>query len=332
MSKPIVVLGAGAWGTALALSLAYQHNNVYLWSYKAEEVAKLQAEGENQRYLPGFPFPPNLHCEHQLAPLLSDASDILMAVPSYAFVETLQAIKPHLKPQARIAWATKGLAHYQDQVLFLSEIVTQELGQRAIALVSGPSFAKEVAAKLPTAVVIAGNNPQFTADLSQRFHSHFFRTYQSEDLIGVQLGGVLKNVFAIAAGIADGMSLGANARCALITRGLAELTRLNTAMGGTPATVTGLAGLGDLVLTCTDNQSRNRRFGLALGRGLSLSEAKQKVAHAVEGYANAVHVYHLAKRYQVEMPIVEEVYQVLYAGKTPQEALLSLMSRQPAAE
>ncbi|VFS45804.1 Glycerol-3-phosphate dehydrogenase [NAD(P)+] [Budvicia aquatica] len=250
-----------------------------------------------------------------------------MVVPSHVFGNVLRQIKPYLKSDARIVWATKGLE--ADTGRLLQEVAREALGDAIpLAVISGPTFAKELAAGLPTAIAVSSSDPTFTDDLQKLLHcGKSFRVYSNPDFIGVQLGGAVKNVIAIGAGMSDGIGFGANARTALITRGLAEMSRLGEALGAKPATFMGMAGLGDLVLTCTDNQSRNRRFGIMLGEGKSVDEAQKQIGQVVEGYRNTKEVWILSQRYGVEMPITEQIYQVLYAGKDAREAAIALLSR-----
>jgi glycerol-3-phosphate dehydrogenase (NAD(P)+) len=329
--KPIAVLGAGSWGTALALYLARLGQTVWLWTHEPTRVATMNADRANNRYLPGYPFPENLHVTHDLNEAVQNDYDILIAVPSAGFRDILFALKPLLHSATRIAWATKGLDPETGELLH--DMLQETLGKDCIsAILSGPSFAREVAAGLPTAVVVASNNLAFANDIMQRFNSPLFRVYRSKDMTGVEVGGVVKNVLAIAAGISDGMQLGANARSALITRGLAEMTRLGQAAGGQYETFTGLAGLGDLVLTCTDDLSRNRRFGLALGRGKSINEAEREIGQVIEGKRNAELLVALAKKLNVEMPISETVWEILQGNLTVQAAMQQLLSRSPKSE
>ena len=329
--KPIAILGAGSWGTALALYLARRGQTVHLWSANAESIANMQAKRVNERYLPTHPFPDSIFLTDNLDEAIKDNRDILIAVPSAGFRDLLLSLKPLLKNPARIVWATKGLDDETGELLH--KVANKILGtQNAYAILSGPSFAKEVAAGLPTAVVVASHNADFAHDLMQRFNGPLFRIYVSTDVNGVEVGGVVKNVLAIAAGICDGMHLGANARSALITRGLAEMVRLGTALGGQHETFMGLAGLGDLILTCTDNQSRNKRFGLALGSGKSIPEAEREIGQVIEGKRNAELVANLAHKMQIEMPISETVWEVLQEKITLSEAIHQLLTRAPRME
>jgi glycerol-3-phosphate dehydrogenase (NAD(P)+) len=328
--QPIAILGAGSWGTALALYLARQAQSVRLWNQNKARITTLETERANNHYLPGHIFPSSLQLSHDLKTAIADECDILIAVPSAGFRYLLEALKPIISPNARIVWVTKGLDAETGELLHATAEAV--LGKRAYAILSGPSFASEVAAGLPTAVVIASSDPGFTNDLLKRFNSPLLRVYLSSDMKGVEVGGAVKNVIAIATGIADGMRLGANARSALITRGLAEITRLGIAMGGQYETFTGLAGVGDLVLTCTDDQSRNRRFGLALGSGKSVAEAEQTIGQVIEGKGNAKIVAALAKKLNVEMPITETVNAVLQNQMTIKEAMQNLLARAPKEE
>ena len=328
----ITVLGAGSYGTALAICIARKGVPLTLWGRNQDDVAAMQSTRENVRYLPGIKLPDEITVEADLSKAVSGADTILVVVPSYGFAEVLQQIKPSLRSTARIAWATKGLEPGTGRLL--SDVATDVLGtERAFAVLSGPTFAKEMALGMPTAIAVASNQAGFVNQLSAALHcDKSFRVYQNDDLIGMQLGGAVKNIIAIGAGMADGIGFGANTRTALITRGLAELTRLGLAVGGKAETFTGMAGLGDLILTCTDNQSRNRRFGMALGEGKSVDQAMDDIGQAVEGYRNTKEVFELAKRYQVEMPIVEQIYSVLYQGKDPKHASQNLLARARTSE
>jgi len=330
-NKGITVLGAGSWGTALALRLAANNNATCLWGHEPEFMETLARDRENKHFLPGFPFPDNLTIETSLAQAIANSRDILMAVPSHAFREVTSALSGSINTDTRIAWATKGLEYGSGK--FMSEVLEEVLGDRCpAAVVSGPTFAKEVAAGLPTAVTVASNNPVFANDMANRLHGGNMRVYTSDDMTGVQLGGTVKNVLAIASGITDGLQLGANSRAALITRGLAEIIRLGDAMGARRETLMGLAGVGDLILTCTDDLSRNRRLGLALGRGTGLEMALQEIGQVVEGYNTAREVVQLAQQYKVEMPISEQVYRVLHEQLSPAEAVRNLLAREVKPE
>ncbi len=326
----ILVLGAGSWGTALAMLLARNGHNTYLWSHNAQHAQAMVEQRCNQRYLPGIAFPNELQAVDDFSSIISQVQDILVVVPSHAFRECLTQIAPHLQDNMRVAWATKGLENNTHKLMH--QVFFEVLGDRPCALVSGPSFAKEVANDLPTAVTVASTNQQFASDFAHYLHKGNFRAYTNQDLIGVEIGGAAKNVLAIAAGIADGLGYSANTRAALITRGLAEIMRLGQAVGGLPETFMGLAGLGDLVLTCSDNQSRNRRFGLALGQGKSWQQAVDEIQQVVEGAQAAKEVYALAKLHNIDMPITEQVYRVLYEQLDPHAAVKALLERDITSE
>lgn len=331
MAPSISVLGAGSWGTALAIQAARNGCDTLLWGHNPQHVSVLEQAGENRRYLPGCPFPPNLAVTNDLQQCALFSSLLLLSVPSHAFKSTLQKVKPFLGNQPRIAWATKGFD--SDNGALLSEVVVKILGRNVLtAVLSGPTFAKEVADGLPTAITIASASQDFASQVAAILHNHRFRAYTSSDIIGVQVGGACKNVLAIAAGIADGLGLGANTRAALVTRGLTEVMRLGIELGGQPDTFMGLAGLGDLILTCTDNQSRNRRFGLALGQGKSRVQAIQEINQSVEGISAAREAYLLAQKHRVEMPITEQVYNVLFNDLPPIQAVQNLLAREQKPE
>lgn len=327
----VAVLGAGSWGTALGLLLARNGHAVRLWGHDPDEVTPLSRDRQNRRYLPGIPFPASLSASADLADALAGADLALAAVPSHAYGETLARLRPHLLSRTGFAWATKGLEHGGGR--FLHEVTAETLGgARPAAVISGPSFAREVALGLPTAVTVAARDAAHARRVAVLLHGSNLRAYTSADVIGVELGGALKNVLAIAAGIADGLGFGANARAALITRGLAELVRLGLAVGGQRETFMGLAGIGDLVLTCTDDQSRNRRFGLAIGRGQTAEAALAAIGQVVEGAATAREALRLARQHRVEMPITEQVDRVLHHGQNPRRAVEHLLARDPKPE
>lgn len=327
-SAAIAVIGAGSYGTALAICLARNGHKTLLWGRDSTHVAEMARTRANEKYLPGSQFPESLAVSDDLAAVTSSSKNILLVVPSHAFGEVLKQIKPHMRNDARLIWATKGLEHESGRLL--QDVAREILGEKvSLAVLSGPTFAKEMAAGLPTAISLSSSDDSLVSDISNLLHcERTFRVYSNNDFIGVQLGGAVKNVVAIGAGMADGIGFGANARTALITRGLAEMTRLGCALNAEPSTFMGMAGLGDLVLTCTDNQSRNRRFGLALGHGDTVEKAMAGIGQVVEGYRNTKEVYMLAERVGVEMPIVEQVYQVLYCGKDARLAAADLLSRE----
>jgi glycerol-3-phosphate dehydrogenase (NAD(P)+) len=325
-SAQISVLGAGSWGTALAIQLARVGVTTLLWGRSAEHVQQLARDRRNGRYLPEAPFPTGLQVEADLAAAVGASSDLLVVVPSHALrqlLEQIAALSPH---GLRLAWATKGfelatglLPHQVAEQVFGAEVPT--------AVISGPTFAREVGAGLPTAMTIAARDQSFAAELAQRISGDNFRAYTSSDVIGVEIGGAIKNVLAIGAGISDGLGFGVNTRIALITRGLVEMTRLGVTLGARRETFMGLAGLGDLVLTCTDNQSRNRRFGLALASGQSIAAAQQAIGQVVEGVLAAKAVLEVAQRNGVEMPICQQLYRVVHDGVEPKAAVKELMNR-----
>lgn len=328
----VTVIGAGSYGTSLAILLARNGHSTLLWGRDPDKMATLQHDRQNQQFLPNIPFPERLQVESDLQTAVQAAPILLIVVPSHAFASILKQIKPFLRPDTKIVWATKGLE--VDTGRLLQDVAREILGdQIPLAVISGPTFAKEVASGLPTAVTVASTDEHFLTELQNLFHcSKGFRVYSSKDFIGVQLGGAIKNVIAIGAGLSDGLGFGANARTALITRGLAEMMRLGAALGADPATFMGMAGLGDLVLTCTDNQSRNRRFGILLGQNKSIQEAQDIIAQVVEGCKNTKEVWTLAQKYHVDMPITEQIYQVLYEHKDPKQAAMALLGRSQKAE
>lgn len=330
-THPIVVLGAGSWGTALALHLAGSGHNVLLWGNEPEHMQLLAEQRCNQQYLPDVPFPDLLQVTADLEQALTSPAWILIAIPSHAYRPFLQKNAHLFKADIGIAWASKGLENGSGKLIH--QVVAEELpGCKLTAVMSGPTFAGEVARNLPTSITVASESDAFARQLTDDLHSGRFRVYRSHDLIGVELGGALKNVLAIAAGAADGLGFGANTRAALITRGLAEMMRLGEAMGGKRETFMGLAGVGDLILTCTDNQSRNRRTGLLLAQGKTLEQVHKEIGQAIEGIKTAKEVVSLARRHGVEVPISEQVYRVLYENYPIEEAVHTLLSRKSSQE
>jgi glycerol-3-phosphate dehydrogenase (NAD(P)+) len=329
-TEPMTVIGAGSWGTALAIQLAREGHPTRLWGRDAVQLDAMRRARRNLRYLPEAEFPAALQLVADLREALRGARDALVAVPSHAFRATLESIKPHLGPQTRIAWATKG---FEIATGMLPHQVTQQImGTRPGAVLSGPTFAREVGAGLPTAMTVASTDERFAKELALSLSGPSFRAYTQSDIMGVEVGGAVKNVIAIGSGIADGMGFGANTRVALITRGLAEMMRLGVELGAARETFMGLAGLGDLVLTCTDDQSRNRRFGMALGRGESMGDAQSGIHQVVEGLPAARAVYAVAQRLSVEMPICQEIYRVMHEGKPIRAAVQALMGREMRSE
>jgi len=324
-SNPIAVLGAGSFGTALAILLAKNGNKTHLWARNAEHIANMKASGINQKYLPNIPLPESLELFDSFKDCIKGVKDILIVTPSHSFQQSLSRIAEHKTGDVRIVWACKGLE--PDTGNFLRNQVNEMFGDIPKGVLSGPTFAKELAIGSPTAITLASDDGQFAAEMTKRLVNDTFRVYLSSDLEGVQFGGAIKNVIAIGAGMADGLGFGSNARTALITRGLAEMIRLGEKLGGKIETFTGMAGLGDLVLTCTDNQSRNRRFGLAIGKGASLEQAAIDIGQVVEGVRNTKEVYNLAKSLQVEMPICQSIYNIIYNGQDPKTAARELLTR-----
>src|SRR5882724_2728423 len=329
-AEPMTVIGAGSWGTALAIQLAREGHPTQLWGRDGVQLDAMRRTRRNARYLPDAGFPDTLQVAGDLREALEAARDALIAVPSHAFRTTLESIKPLLGPDTRIAWATKGFEIETGQLPH--QIARQVLGKRPGAVLSGPTFAKEVGAGLPTAMTVASRDERFAKELAVSLSGPNFRAYTQTDIMGVEVGGAVKNVIAIGSGIADGMGFGANTRVALITRGLAEMMRLGVKLGAVRETFMGLAGLGDLVLTCTDDQSRNRRFGMALGRGQSLRDAASGIHQVVEGLPAARAVYDVAQRLMVDMPICQEVYRVMHEGKPVRAAVQALMGREVRSE
>ena len=326
----LAVLGAGSWGTALAALAARNGVPTRLWGRDAGALAAMAETRQNQRYLPDIQLPAELRFEHDLAAALRGAGVVLIVVPSHAFASMLDEIAPLLEPGAAIAWATKGFEPGTGR--FLHELVAEKLPGRAAAVVTGPSFAKEVALGLPSAVTVHSDDEAFAQQLASMLHAPNFRAYSGGDVLGAELGGAMKNVLAVATGVADGMDLGLNARAGLITRGMNEMLRLGVALGARPETLMGLSGLGDLVLTCTGDLSRNRRLGLALGKGVAIDEAVRQIGQVVESVVTADEVARLAAKHGLDLPISGGVRAVLHGEVTPVEGLRALMSREQKPE
>lgn len=325
-NKTVAVIGAGSWGTALAILLARNHSHVHLWAHRQEHADRINSERCNARYLPGITLPDNLTATSDTKTAMTDIDLVLVVVPSHAFRNTLKLIQPHMDGHTHLAWASKGLEPETNKLLH--EICREEMGENIMpVVVTGPTFAAEVAKGLPSAVTVACPDEQYAEQVARMLHNDLFRAYLSTDIIGAEIGGAVKNVIAIAAGIADGLGYGANTRAALITRALAEIMRFGEVMGGQKETLMGLAGLGDLILTATDNQSRNRRLGLLLAQGKSQQEATKEIGQVTEGLHTAKEIYTLAKQKQVDMPITEQVYRVLYEGLSTDDSVQSLLSR-----
>ncbi len=334
-----VVLGAGSWGTALAILLAEKGVETTLWARKEETARKIRDAGENPLYLPGFPLPPDLEVTPELECALSGKEVVLLAVPSHGMRQTARLISDMIgagileRPPRVYVSAAKGIENetFMTMTEVLSEVLPREPSHE-LAVLSGPSFAKEVALKMPTAVTIAAFSEETARMLTELFSTDFFRVYSTLDVTGVQLGGAVKNVMAVAAGISDGLGFGTNTRAALITRGLAEMSRLGLKLGANPLTFAGLAGLGDLVLTCTGDLSRNRQVGLKLGKGQTMEEIRSSMNQVAEGIRTSKSLYRLSRRHNVEMPITAEVYKVVHKGLDPRKAVRSLLDRPPKPE
>jgi len=325
----IAVLGAGAWGTALAISLAARHE-VHLWTRNPAQCAEVSEDRVNRRYLPGFPFPDAMRIEPQLEQALDRADLALAVVPTASFRQVVRQIA-ELGAKMPLVWACKGFE--AGTAKLPHQVVAEELGGKVqCGVLSGPSFAQEVARGLPTALTLASRDEPFAHAMAVELHSPRLRVYSGPDVVGVEVGGAVKNVMAIAAGISDGMGYGYNARAALITRGLAEIGRLGVAMGGRPEPFMGLTGAGDLILTCTGDLSRNRTVGLRLAGGEELEAILGDLGHIAEGVNSATEVLRLARNMDVEMPITRAVCQVLFEGVAPGKAVEALLNREPRAE
>lgn len=331
LTSPIAVLGSGSWGTALAIQFARAGKPTRLWGRDAAQLADMKSARCNRRYLPDAPFPALLEVATSLDAALDGVSDVLVAVPSSGFRPLLTELASRLTHEVRIAWATKGFE--RDSGLLPHQVAHEVLGSGyTMAVLSGPTFAREVGAGLPTAMVVASTDEAFAMRVAEDLASPGFRTYVSTDITGVEIGGAVKNVIAVGAGLSDGLGFGANMRVALITRGLNEMMRLGVALGARERTFMGLAGLGDLVLTCTDDQSRNRRCGLALARGLSVEEAMREIGQVVEGYHAARLLRGVAARLGLDLPICEGICRILFDGASAREVVRELMARPPQAE
>lgn len=324
----VSVIGAGAWGTALARLFASHGARVSLWTWLSDHAARMVRDHENAEFLPGFELPPTLHVSSDLAAVVRDADLVVWAIPSDVFRAVLVQAAPYLPDHAVLVSATKGVEN--GSTMLMSEVVGDVLGEsvrsRTVAL-SGPSFARELAQGLLTNVVVAGPDEAICSEVQHRLAIEPLRVYTSDDRVGVEVGGALKNVIAIAAGACDGLGFGHNTRAALITRGLAEITRLAVAMGGHPLTLAGLAGIGDLVLTCTGELSRNRTVGFELGCGARLEDVLRRLGHVAEGVPTARSVHQLATKLDVDLPISTEVYRVLFEGKSPHQAVKDVTTR-----
>ena len=331
-SLPVSVLGAGSWGTALALQLADNGNHVSLWGRDEQLLEEIARTRCNRVYLPGCELPRNVRAQHDFADAVNSCRVLVVAVPSIAVPALASKIADEFSPrQVGVVIATKGVETASARLMH--EVFERALGPQApLACLSGPSFADEVAKRLPTAVTISSVDRAFAERAAVLFHNRSFRVYTGDDVVGTEVAGAFKNVIAIAAGISDGLGFGANARAALITRGLSEIRRLAEAMGAKSATLNGLAGIGDLVLTCTSDQSRNRRFGLLIAEGRSPGEAAKKINQATEGVSSAEVAQQLAHRYGVEMPICEQVNAVIVGRVEPRSAVRELLGRPAKTE
>lgn len=324
----IGVIGAGSWGTTLANLLAKRGFRITLWVYEDDLVQPIASKRENPLYLPGVKLSEKIIPTHSLAEVCQHKDFLISVSPSQVVRQVIQKAQPHLSPQVKIVSATKGI---ENNTLFtmsevLREVLALKNGKR-LAILSGPSFAFEVSKEVPTAVTIASENQELAEEVQHIFSTSYFRVYTNPDVIGVELGGALKNVIAIAAGISDGLGFGYNTRAALITRGLAEISRLALKLGADPLTLSGLAGLGDLILTCTGELSRNRSVGIKLGKGIALTHILKDMRMVAEGIKTTKAAYDLSKKMKVEMPITEQVYYILYQNKNPKEAVIELMGR-----
>ncbi|AUX47116.1 glycerol-3-phosphate dehydrogenase [Sorangium cellulosum] len=324
----VAVIGAGAWGTALAKLLADKGNPTALWAHRGDLAEQIGRDRQNHRYLPGVELPASLRATGDLEDALRGAELVVVVVPSHALREVIREAGRHIPPDALVCSATKGIEN--DSLMLMSEVLVDELGpeiEPRLSYLSGPSFAREVAAGQPTTVVVAGRSQRETHEVQRMLATDRFRVYSSDDVVGVEVGGALKNVVAIAAGICDGLGLGHNARAGLITRGLAEIGRMAAAKGANPLTLAGLSGMGDLVLTCTGELSRNRTVGLEMGRGRKLEDILAGLGHVAEGVRTAKSAYDLASKLGVVAPISVEVYRMLYEAKPPPQAVVDLMTR-----
>jgi glycerol-3-phosphate dehydrogenase (NAD(P)+) len=326
----IAVIGSGGWGTAIAILLSKKGHDIYLWSWIQEETDRLVRDRENKEFLPGVKFPETIYCTHDMAECTDGAELIITAAPSPATRTTAKQLSPHVKEGQKLINISKGLE--EKTLLRLSQVYKEEIPQADISVMSGPSHAEEVSRGLPTTNVVASEHIETAKFIQDVFMGEMFRVYTSTDIIGVELGGALKNVIALCAGISDGLGYGDNTKAALMTRGLAEIARLGTAMGANKETFMGLSGVGDLIVTCTSMHSRNRRAGILLGKGKTLQETLDEVHMVVEGVNTATAAYKLSQKYGVSMPITEQAYKILYENKNAREAVNSLMTRERGHE
>ena len=327
----IGIIGAGGWGTALAVLLCRKHDDVCLWCHSAETFVRIRETGENAVYLPAVKLPDRLQVTRSLETAASGRELLLCVTPSHALREVMTRAAAFVTPDTIVCCGSKGIE--ESTLMTMGDVLAEVMGHsHRHAFLSGPTFALEVAQGRPAAITAASADPDVAREVQESLGSPEFRVYSSTDVVGVQMGGVIKNVIAIAAGVSDGLELGHNARAALITRGLAEMTRLAVKMGADPVTLAGLPGLGDLVLTCTGQLSRNRKVGFELGQGRRLADIVAGTRMVAEGVRNTRTVHLLAQRYGVEMPIVEQMHRVLYEDKAPLQAVRDLMGRTQRAE
>ncbi|MBM76771.1 MAG: glycerol-3-phosphate dehydrogenase [Proteobacteria bacterium] len=329
----VTVLGAGSWGTALAFQLARSGNDVFLWDYRTARAQQMQQWRENRQYLPGITFPEQIQVSSDLQLSIESAELVVAVTPSQTMRSVIEEAQPFLSPEVPLCCASKGI---EAKTLMTMEEVLRDVLPRShhaqLAFLAGPSFAKEVAENQPTAVVVASRFPELADEVGEAFHGGPFRVYHTDDIVGAELGGALKNIIAIACGVADGMGAGLNTRAALMTRGLAEITRLAVARGANPLTLAGLAGMGDLTLTCTGNLSRNRRVGIGLGQGKSLNDILDELGQVAEGVVTTKTAVALAEQTGIEMPITQGIYDLLYSGDTVQNVMKRLLRRDRKAE
>ena len=328
--KKVAVIGSGSWGTAISVVLATNGHSVYLWSYFKEESEQLSKDRENKAFLPGVILPENVTCTPSMEEAVSDADLVVLASPSHTVRNVSKSLAPYLKKNQPLLNIAKGLE--TDTQLRLSEVIRQEIPENPIAVMSGPSHAEEVGRFLPTTNVVASEDESLLTFIQDIFMNKVFRVYTNPDLIGVEVGGALKNVIALCAGISDGCGFGDNTKAALMTRGITEIARLGVAMGASSTTFFGLTGIGDLIVTCTSMHSRNRRAGILIGQGKSLEETLSEVKMVVEGVKTTEAAYALAKKLGISMPIVEQMHAVLFEGHDPKTAAQELMQREKKSE
>lgn len=328
----ITILGSGSYGTALAIRLAQNGNNVILWGRNKKKIKEMRKKNENKNFLPNIFLPKNLILETSLKTAIQSSKNILIAVPSIAFEKILKKIKNYVQKKQYIIWATKGLNNKTGELL--SEIVKKILGKNTkMAMLSGPTFAKEIALGFPSTLVISSSKKKHNEKLQNILHNcKNFIVYQNKDIIGVQLAVIIKNIIAIASGISDGIGFGINTRTAIITQGLIEMINFGVAKGALLSTFIGISGLGDLILTCTNNQSRNKQFGILIGKGMNIEHAKKKINKTIEGLSNIKKIYLSAKKLKINMPITKEIYKILYQKKNIKKSINELLKRNTKKE